>query len=185
MPIEVTFARDRPLTTQVEHSDCAHLSGVRDADRHTELLLDRWIRRGRLHSSEFDWRRLPRIAGRQRRRGRGRGGIFGVVWKELRRHVFSDELIAGPVVGPGAIDIRLHQGAARQLAFLNATMHVGDGGFEKMKPKRLRGFLLLCVYAVAPDHNETQDNYGADDSREGHAASSILMVPYTPTVATG
>jgi hypothetical protein len=53
-----------------------------------------------------------------------------------------------------------------------------------MKPERLRGCLLLCVCAVAADHDETQDDCGADDSRERHAASSILMVPYTPAVAT-
>ena len=44
MPIEVALAGDGPLTAQVEHSERAHLAGVRDADRHSELLLHGWIR---------------------------------------------------------------------------------------------------------------------------------------------
>ena len=116
MPIEIAFAGDGSLAADVEHPERAHLAGVRDADGHAVLLLHGRIGRGRLHASELDRRRLSRVAGRQARRGLHRRRVFGVVGKKRRRHLLGHELIAGAVVGLRAIDVRLHQRPARELA---------------------------------------------------------------------
>ena len=54
MPVEFAAAGDRALAPDVEGGKCIHLAGIRDADDHSELLLDFGIGSGRLHAAEFE-----------------------------------------------------------------------------------------------------------------------------------
>ena len=56
MPVEVAAAGHRALAADVERRERVQLPGVRDADDHAELLLDRRIGCGRLHAAEFERR---------------------------------------------------------------------------------------------------------------------------------
>ena len=141
-------------------------------DRHAVLLLHGRIGRGRFHASELDRRRLSRIARWQaRRRAHGRL-VFAVVRQILRRHVLGDELIAGPVVRPGAIDVRLDERPARHLPFPDGAVHIGDRGFHQMKLERLR-LPLLPGRAVRADGQHAQQQDAERCVGETHKSSAM------------
>ena len=149
--VELALACHRTFAADIEHSQRAHLAGVGDSDGHPKLLLDRRIGCRGFHAPKLNRRRLSRVARREARRGCHSRLVFAVVWKELRRHVLRDQLIAGAVVRPGAPDVRLHQRPAADLTFLNGSMHVGNRRLLEMKSKWLR------LRAVAADREDAYD----------------------------
>ena len=140
MPVKVALARHRSLATNVEHPQRAHLAGVWNAHGHSELLLNGRVGRGGFHAAKLDRRGFSRVAIGSVGRRLHRGLVFAVARQVRRCHVLGDELIAGAVVSFGAVDVRLHQSPAGELALANGPMDVGDCRLEQAKPKwrRLR-----------------------------------------------
>jgi hypothetical protein len=134
------------------------------ADGHSVLLLNARIGGCGFHASELDRRRLPRIARPKAGRGRDRSLVLAVARKERRRRLLGHELIAGAVVGPGPIDVRLHECPAGDLTFLDASMNVGNRRLQEMKTKRLQ----LRVDAIASGGKDTNHQHEQGDFRDRH-----------------
>ena len=56
MPVKIATAGDGTLAANVEGRQCIHLTGVRLANGHAELLHDIRIGGGHLHATEFERR---------------------------------------------------------------------------------------------------------------------------------
>ncbi len=124
MSVEVTPTGDGTLPSDVEGGERIHLTRIRRADDHSELLLDVRIGSRRLHASVFEGRALVLVEIGQ---DRGRlDGLRGEAQRHRRAHgtyrfrdggtVFGDEQAGHPVVGAHAVDVVLDDGDAGYLS---------------------------------------------------------------------
>ena len=135
MRVEVAFAGDRALAADVQRFERVELAGVRNADAHAELLLHAGIGDGRLHAAELDRQAActDRSPARHWRRARSRrelerlAGANDAARRRDRRAVLGDQRRAHAVVGPGALDIALHDALARRGARFDRGVRVRDG----------------------------------------------------------
>src|SRR5262245_55239584 len=134
MPIELAAARDGPLAADVERRERVDLPGVRDPGDHAVLLLDGWIRRGRLHASPLE--RLARVRvelgedrrglDRLRRKRQRRARTHGPGRRPYRSTVLRDERARHAVEGTRAVDIVLDDLDAGDLSCLDGRVHLVD-----------------------------------------------------------
>src|SRR5262249_18487405 len=116
MPIKISSAGDRTLTSDVEGGERIHLPGMWYADDHPELLLYGRIGSRRLHTAVFE--RRPRVLVEI---GQDRGGLDGggrETQRRLRAHgaryfgdrgaILGNERAGDPVIRAHAVDIMLH-----------------------------------------------------------------------------
>jgi len=54
--IKLAAAGHRSLAADVERSERIELASIGKAGDHPVLLVHRWVRGGRFHAAEFDWR---------------------------------------------------------------------------------------------------------------------------------
>ena len=139
--VALRLAGHRALTANVECAHSVDLAGVVDADDHAVLLVDGRIRDRGFQTPEVDGRARVLVEPRQhrsdrrgrRRKRRGRSARNGTGSRRDGRAVTRDELSARSVVGPCALDIRLHDPVAGRLSPLDGAVHVHDRRFFDVK----------------------------------------------------
>ena len=134
MAIEFTTTGDRPLATDVQRRECIHLTGIRNADDHAELLLHPGVGGGGLHAAVFERRSVVLVeVGQKRRRfhGPGRERQRRAATHRARRRrnrcaVCGDERARHAVVGAHAREVVLHNSDAGRLACPDGGMQLPD-----------------------------------------------------------
>ncbi len=141
MPVEIATAGDGPLAANVEGRQRVHLTGIRLADGHAELLNDVGIRGCRLHAAEFERRAFVSVEiGQQRRRFHG----FRCEMQRCttahrtldvrnRGTVFGNQKIGRAIECANAREVVAHNADAGRLAGLDRRMQFVDGCFFETK----------------------------------------------------
>ena len=152
--VEVAAAGYRALASDIERSERIHLSGIRNAHDHAELLLHARIRRRRFHAAIFQgW---PLVLVEIRQNGGCGDGLPREAQPCLRAHgarclgdrgtVFRYEHAGYSVEGPHALDVVPNDADAGRLSRANRLVQLIDRRLFKAKRRvGCAGLICHCV----------------------------------------